>query len=250
MPATIAVLDGKVKVGLSDQELEKLAQSADVDKLSRADLPACIIKKRTGSTTVAATMLIAQLAGIKVFATGGIGGVHVDVNSSFDVSTDLTELARTSVIVVCAGAKAILDLPKTFELLETYGVPVIGWGCDQLPAFWSRESSIKTPIRLDNASELAEFVNMRTRLGIEGGVLVCNPLSEAAEISKQLMQKMIDSALQSAEQTGVSGKEVTPYLLSKLYELSDGETLLCNVALIRNNARLAARLAGEIASAQ
>ena len=248
MPATIAVLDGKVRIGLSDQQLQKLSQTPDVDKLSRADLAACIIKKRTGSTTVAATMLIAELAGIKVFATGGIGGVHVDVNSSFDVSTDLTELARTSVVVVCAGAKAILDLPKTFERLETYGVPVIGWCCDHLPAFWSRESTIKTPIRLDKESELADFLAMRDRLGIKGGMLVCNPLPENDEISQQHMQKMIDGALRSAQQAGVSGKAVTPYLLSKLFDLSEGETLRCNIALIRNNARLAARLAGEIAS--
>jgi len=249
IPATIAVLDGRVKVGLDDDELQKLAQSTDVDKLSRADLPACIINKRTGSTTVAATMLIAELAGIRVFATGGIGGVHVDVNSSFDVSTDLTELAKTSVVVVCAGAKAILDLPKTFELLETYGVPVIGWRCDLLPAFWSRQSSIRTPIRLDNERQLANFVSMREKLGMQGGVLVCNPLPQADEISQQRMQNMIDAALHSAQESGVTGKAVTPYLLSKLFDLSDGETLRCNVALIRNNARLAAGLAAEIASA-
>jgi len=249
IPATIAVLDGRVKVGLDDDELQKLAQSTDVDKLSRADLPACIINKRTGSTTVAATMLIAELAGIRVFATGGIGGVHVDVNSSFDVSTDLTELAKTSVVVVCAGAKAILDLPKTFELLETYGVPVIGWRCDLLPAFWSRQSSIRTPIRLDNERQLANFVSMREKLGMQGGVLVCNPLPQADEISQQRMQNMIDAALHGAQESGVTGKAVTPYLLSKLFDLSDGETLRCNVALIRNNARLAAGLAAEIASA-
>jgi len=250
IPATLAVMDGRVKVGLNDSELEKLAQSPDVDKLSRADLPACIINKRTGSTTVAATMLIAELAGIKVFATGGIGGVHVDVNSSFDISTDLTELAKTSVVVVCAGAKAILDLPKTFELLETYGVPVIGWRCDQLPAFWSRESPIKSPIRLDHERQLADFVSMREKLGMQGGVLVCNPLPQTDEISERHMRKMIAAALLSAQQSGVSGKAVTPYLLSKLYDLSNGETLRCNVALIRNNARLAAGLAAEIASSQ
>jgi len=202
VPATIAVLDGQVKVGLSSEELQQLAQTPEVDKLSRADLPACIIKKRTGSTTVAATMLIAELAGIRIFATGGIGGVHVDVTSSFDISTDLTELAKTSVVVVCAGAKAILDLP----------------------------------------------VAMRDQLGIEGGILVCNPLPQNEEISQQLMRKMIEDALAAARDAGVTGKAVTPFLLSKLFDLSDGETLICNVALIRNNARLAARLATQMAS--
>lgn len=246
-PATIVVMDGEIRVGLEDTDLEALAQATDVLKLSRADLAYAVSAGRTGSTTVAATMIAAHMAGIRVFATGGIGGVHREAETSFDISADLDELARTPVIVVSAGAKAILDLKKTFEVLETKGVPVVGLGCDELPAFWSRTSGIATPIRLDDAESIARFQATRETLGIEGGMLVANPLPVEHEIASETIGIWIDRALANAAAAGVSGKATTPYLLKRIFELSEGRSLASNIELVRSNARLAAQIAVALA---
>ena len=242
-PATIAVLDGTLRVGLEDDELEALARRRDAMKLSRADLAVAIARGVTGSTTVAATMIVAKLAGIGTFATGGIGGVHRGAESSFDVSADLEELGRTAVTVVCAGPKAILDLPKTLEVLETKGVPVIAWGQDALPAFWSRDSGLATPLRMDAAEELVAFVRARERLGLDGGVLVARPVDSGDEIPKGEMDGHIETALREAESAGVRGKEVTPWLLARVVELMEGRSLATNRALIVGNALLAGKIA-------
>jgi len=246
-PATIAVIDGKLRIGLSDDELVALAQARDVMKLSRADLPYAVAQGRSGSTTVAATMIAAHRADIGVFATGGIGGVHRGAENSFDVSADLSELARTPVIVVCAGAKAILDLPKTLEVLETNGVPVVTFGSDDLPAFWCRNSGLKSPLRLDDAAEVARFQITRQELGDQGGLLLANPIPAEDEIPLAEMSPFIDRAIADAAQNQISGKAVTPYVLERLFELTGGRSLAANRALIRNNARLAARVAVELA---
>lgn len=245
-PATIAVLDGVLRVGLDDSELESLARTDDAAKLSTADLPYCLVKGTTGSTTVAATMCAAHHAGIKVFATGGIGGVHRDVDQSFDISADLSELSRTPVTVVCAGAKAILDLPKTFEALETMAVPVIAWQSDFLPAFWSSRSPLAAPLRFDQPDDVAGFLQIRQQLAIQGGVLVCNPVPQAQEIPYAAMEKYISKALQLAKQQNVKGKQVTPFLLKQIYQLTSGASLETNINLIKNNASLATRLACAI----
>ncbi|MBB3949596.1 pseudouridine-5'-phosphate glycosidase [Aureimonas jatrophae] len=247
-PATIVVMDGEVRVGLDDGDLEKLAQARDVLKLSRADLAYGVSSGRTGSTTVAATMIGAHLAGIRVFATGGIGGVHRDAETSFDISADLDELARTPVIVVSAGAKAILDLKKTFEVLETKGVPVVGYGCDELPAFWSRDSGIATPIRLDSPEAIARFQATREALGIDGGMLVANPLPQEHEIDSATIGSWIGQALADASSNAISGKAATPYLLKRIFELSQGRSLASNIELVRSNARLASAIAVALAS--
>ena len=242
-PATMAVLDGALHAGLEAEELERLAKTEEVLKLSRADFAHAIASGRTGSTTVAATMIAARLADIAVFATGGIGGVHRGAETSFDISADLLELAQTDVIVVCAGAKAILDLPKTLEVLETQGVPVIGYGTDTLPAFWSRQSPLAVPIRLDTPEQIADHARTRTAMGIRGGVLVANPVPTENEIPASEIATHIDAALAEADSQGVSGKAVTPFLLSRMVELTEGRSLKTNIALIKNNARLAARIA-------
>ncbi|WP_062235692.1 pseudouridine-5'-phosphate glycosidase [Aureimonas sp. N4] len=246
-PATIAVIDGKLHVGLTDAQLETLAQTKGALKLSRADLAYAVAAGRTGSTTVAATMIAARLAGIEVFATGGIGGVHKGAETSFDISADLDELSQTRVVVVSAGAKAILDLKKTFEVLETKGVPVVGYGVDELPAFWSRRSGIATPIRMDSADEIAEFQRVRERLDIHGGMLIANPLPEELEIDSATIGGWIDAALADADAKGVTGKATTPFLLQKIFELSEGKSLATNIDLVRSNARLAARVAVGLA---
>ncbi len=248
VPATIAVIDGILKIGLHAAELKQLAAATDVMKLSRADLAACIVQGRTGSTTVAATMIAAHLAGIGVFATGGIGGVHQGYAATLDISADLGELSRTPVCVVCAGAKAILDLPATFEVLETLGVPVLGWRCDELPAFWSHQSGLATPIRIDELQQLASFLKLRQQMRIDGGVLVTNPVPSDFEISADKIQLWIDQAIRESRTDGITGKAVTPYLLDRIKQLSEGRSLQTNVALIRNNARLAAQIA--VASCQ
>jgi pseudouridine-5'-phosphate glycosidase len=247
VPATIAVMGGRILVGLDDAALEDLARTQDAMKLSRADLAACLVKGRTGATTVAATMICAHLAGIEVFATGGIGGVHQGAGDSFDISADLTELARTPVTVVAAGAKAILDLAKTLEVLETAGVPVIAVGQDALPAFWSRDSGLKAPLRMDEPAEIAAAHRMRARLGIGGGQLVANPIPAEAEIAADLLAPLIAQAHAEAEAAGIGQKAVTPFLLGRLFDLTEGRSLAANIALVRNNARLAARIAAEIA---
>lgn len=243
VPATIAVLHGTLHIGLEKHELEALAQTTDAMKVSRADIAFAIAERRTGATTVAATMIAADYAGIKVFATGGIGGVHRGAEESFDISADLTELARTGVIVVCAGAKAILDVPKTLEVLETQGVPVVTFGSTEFPAFWSRASGLKSPLSLNSPAAIANFQTTREQLGIAGGMLVANPVPEEDEISSEEMEFYIQRALSHAEEDEISGKSVTPYLLSKIFEITEGRSLETNIALVRNNARLAAEIA-------
>ncbi|MEM1377904.1 MAG: pseudouridine-5'-phosphate glycosidase [Pseudomonadota bacterium] len=247
VPATIAVIDGKLYVGLNDEARETLAQVNNAMKLSRADLAFAMAQKKTGGTTVAATMMVAASVGIGVFATGGIGGVHRGAEFDFDISADLDELARTAVTVVCAGAKAILDLPKTLEALETRGVPVVAYGQDELPAFWSRQSALQAPLRLDTVSDIADFIAMRRELArmFHGGLLICNPVPEDAEIPLDIMSKHIEAALAAAKADGVSGKDATPYLLGKIVELTGGNSLKTNIALVENNARLAAQIAIE-----
>lgn len=246
-PATIAVIDGKLHIGLEDAMLETLAQSRDVAKLSRADMAVCMASGRTGATTVAATMIAAHLAGIKVFATGGIGGVHKGAEQSFDISADLMELAQTPVTVVAAGAKAILDVPKTLEVLETQGVPVIAYGQDSFPAFWSATSPLKAPLRLDTPELIARAHRMRAALGLPGGQLVANPIPAADEIPAKALAPIIAQAQADADRDGITGKAVTPYLLQRIFELTDGQSLTANIALVRNNARLGARIAAALA---
>lgn len=249
-PATIAIMGGKIHVGLTADELQALAQTPQdqVMKLSRADLAACVVAGKTGATTVAATMICAALAGIRVFATGGIGGVHRGAETSFDISADLYELGKTPVTVVAAGAKAILDLPKTLEVLETQGVPVIAYGQDELPAFWSRSSGLKAPLRLDDPAQIAAAGQLRQRLGLEGGQLVVNPIPHGDEIPREVMIPFVETALAEAEAQGVTAKAVTPFLLERLFQLTEGRSLDANIALVLNNARLAAAIA--IADAQ
>ena len=243
VPATIAVIEGTLRVGLQPLDLERLAQTRDALKLSRADLAFAMATGRTGATTVAATMIAARHAAIAVFATGGIGGVHRGAAESFDISADLEELARTAIIVVCAGAKAILDLGKTLEVLETKGVPVVGYGTDALPAFWSRESGLAAPLRLDSPQAIAAFQAARSALGIDGGMLIANPVPQAAALPRNLVEGWIVQALADAASKGVAGKAVTPFLLGRMFELSDGRTLATNIALVENNARVAAQIA-------
>ncbi|WP_290747426.1 pseudouridine-5'-phosphate glycosidase [Amaricoccus sp.] len=247
VPATIAVSGGAIEVGLPEARLEALAAARDVRKLSRADLAVALSEGWTGSTTVAATMIAARLAGIAVFATGGIGGVHRGAETSFDISADLEELAQTPVTVVASGAKAILDLPKTLEALETRGVPVIAYGQDALPAFWSRDSGLRAPLRLDTPEAVARAHLMRARLGLPGGQLVANPVPVAAEIPAAEIAPHIGSALQAADAAGVSAKEVTPFLLGRVLAATEGRSLATNVALVRDNARVATAIAVALA---
>ena len=246
-PATIAVMSGRIHIGLSADELDRLVLVKDAMKLSRADLAVCLTQGRVGATTVAATMICAHLAGIAVFATGGIGGVHRGAESSYDISADLHELATTPVTVVAAGAKAILDLPKTLEVLETLGVPVIACGQDDFPAFWSRSSGLRAPLRLDHAAEIAAAHLMRGGLGLAGGQLVANPIPIEAEIARNEIDPIIAVALSEARVQGIAAKAVTPFLLKRIFELTAGRSLSANIALVRNNARLAAAIAIEIA---
>ncbi|WP_135505540.1 pseudouridine-5'-phosphate glycosidase [Roseovarius aestuariivivens] len=247
VPATIAVLDGVLHVGLVPDLLETLARRKDVAKLSRADLAVCLAQRGTGSTTVAATMIGARLAGIEVFATGGIGGVHHGAEHSFDISADLHELAQTPVTVVCAGPKAILDLPKTLEVLETLGVPVIAFGQDSLPAFWSATSDLKAPLRLDDPADIARAHRLRTALGLPGGQLVANPIPNGDEIPHHTLAPLIAQATAEAETAGIYGKALTPFLLSRLFDLTEGRSLSANIALVVHNARLAAKIATSLA---
>ncbi|WP_281929769.1 pseudouridine-5'-phosphate glycosidase [Roseibium album] len=246
VPATIAIMDGKLHVGLSDADLDRLAQAEDVMKCSRADMTFALATDRFGATTVAATMMAAHLAGVKVFATGGIGGVHKGAEETFDVSADLDELARTPVCVVSAGAKALLDIPKTLEVLETKGVPVIAYGTEELPAFWSRNSGLVAPYSLNSASEIGRLLNMRAKFTDHGGVLIANPVPEADEIPRDEMSGYIDAAIKKAEREKIRGKDVTPFVLGAILELTDGRSLDTNIALVRNNARLAAKIAANL----
>ena len=246
-PATIAVIDGTLHVGLEADQLEALGQANNVAKLSRADIAACIATGGTGATTVAATMIAAQLADIHVFATGGIGGVHRGAEDTFDISADLHELAQTAVTVVAAGAKAILDLNKTFEVLETLGVPVISFGQDKLPAFWSATSDMPAPLRMDTAKDIAAAHQTRGQMGLPGGQLICNPIPSDAEIPSEVLAPVIEQALAEADAQGIAAKGVTPFLLGRIFELTEGRSLVANIALVRNNARLASAIAVEMA---
>ncbi|MFK8075410.1 MAG: pseudouridine-5'-phosphate glycosidase [Granulosicoccus sp.] len=243
IPATIAILNGEITIGLTQSQLETLATTNGAMKLSRADLAIAVSRGAMGSTTVAATMIAADLAGINVFATGGIGGVHQGAELSFDVSADLTELSRTNVTVICAGAKAILDIPKTLEVLETLGVPVLTYQQNEIPAFWSRESGLTSPLRVDTINEIVDFMQARDSLNIEGGVLIANPVPSESEIPRPEMSKFIDQAVRESQEQGIHGKAVTPWLLGRIVELSNGKSLKTNQALITNNARLAGELA-------
>ncbi len=249
LPATIAVMGGKIQIGLSADRLDELGRTPGARKLSRADLAACLVSGDTGATTVAATMIAARLAGISVFATGGIGGVHRGADTSFDISADLHELAQTAVTVVAAGAKAILDIPKTLEVLETLGVPVIAFGQSEFPAFWARSSGLTAPLRFDSAAEIAAAHLMRARLGLAGGQLIANPIPANAEIPLQEIMPMIEQALAEAATRHIAAKAVTPFLLGRIFELTAGRSLNANIALVRNNAKLGAEIAKEIAGA-
>jgi pseudouridine-5'-phosphate glycosidase len=248
IPATVALLDGEIRIGLTDEELARLA-GAELNsalKVSHRDFATAILKKKNGGTTVAGTMFAAQLAGIKVFATGGIGGVHKE--SAFDISTDLRALSEIPMIVVCAGAKAILDLPATLEYLETMGVPVVGYQTDEFPAFYSRESGLNVSARLDAPEEIAAFAQAHWKLGMRSAVLVTNPVPEMQAITKSEMEPMILKASAEAIKQGIHGQALTPFLLSRISELSEGKSLRTNLALLLNNARLAALIAGEMGS--
>lgn len=247
VPATIAVLDGVLHIGLEAAALDALGQAQNVAKLSRADFAACLARGGTGATTVAATMIAARMAGIHVFATGGIGGVHRGAETSFDISADLRELAQTAVTVVAAGAKAILDLPKTYEVLETLGVPVIVYGQDNVPAFWSATSDMPAPLRMDSAAQIARAHLMRGEMGLPGGQLIANPIPVGAQIPAETLAPFIDQALAEADAQGIAAKSVTPFLLARLFELTKGASLTANIALVRNNARLAGEIACEMA---
>lgn len=248
VPATIAVIGGRVKAGLTEDEFERIGRASDVLKLSRADLPHAIAARRDGATTVAATMLLANLAGLRVFATGGIGGVHRGAERTLDVSSDLYELARTPVTVVCAGAKALLDLPATLEVLETLGVPVLVYRGDEFPAFWSRESGLPSPLRYDSARDIAGFVQTQRSLGLSSGALIANPIDAADEIPRAEMEPFIAAAAAEAREAGIRGKAVTPWLLERIGRLTSGRSLAANVALIKSNARLAAEIAGFVSN--
>jgi len=243
VPATIAVIGGKIKVGLTRSELEFMATSRDILKASRRDLAVIVAKGLNGATTVAATMMVAERAGIKVFATGGIGGVHRGAEKTFDISADLQELARTPVVVVCSGAKAILDLPLTKEYLETMGVPVIGFKSEEMPAFYCRESGLKVDYVVDSAVEAAKIIGAMQDLGLGGGLLIANPVPKEYALSLEYMNEMIEEAVRAAEKEGIKGKRLTPYLLNKIKELTGGKSLQANIELVKDNARVAAKIA-------
>jgi pseudouridine-5'-phosphate glycosidase len=243
-PATIAVLRGKLCVGLDSRQLEHLATSADIRKISTRDLAVAVANEWDGATTVASTMWIAQRAGINVFVTGGIGGVHR--GSLPDVSADLPELTQTPMIVVCSGAKIVLDLPATREWLETYGVTVVGYGCDEMPGFYSRHSGLPIDVRCDSAAAVTVLFNAQRGLDVTGALLVTVPVPAAAEIPEEELKTILDQSLRDAERSGASGRELTPFLLARMAHLSKGTTLRANIALLENNARVAAQIAREL----
>ncbi|WP_282586309.1 pseudouridine-5'-phosphate glycosidase [Lichenifustis flavocetrariae] len=247
-PATIAVLDGKLVAGMDAATLERLATTTNVVKASRRDLAAVLSNRGSAGTTVAATMIVARMAGIPIFATGGIGGVHRGAEETFDVSADLLELAATPVTVVCAGAKSILDLPKTLEVLETHGVPVLGYGSDEFPAFFSRTSGHSVDHRFDTPEALAKVIGVQRALGLTTGILITNPIPLADALDSATIDPHIAAAVQEAEQRGVSRKELTPFLLQRILELTGGRSLEANIALVKNNAALAAKVAVALAA--
>lgn len=243
IPATIAIINGRIKVGLTDEDLNLLATSKNVAKVSRRDLAKVISTKQIGATTVASTMICANMAGIKFFVTGGIGGVHRGYEETLDVSADLDELGRTNVNVICAGAKSILDLPRTLEYLETKGVPVVGYQTDYLPQFFTRESEYKLNLRLDTPTEIAEMIKTKDKLELSGGVLITNPIPEEASMDKKYIDGLIDKAINEANEKHIIGKDVTPFLLAKIVEESGGKSLEANIALVYNNAKVGAQIA-------
>lgn len=248
VPATIAIIGGRLKAGLSEAEIEYLGKSGrNVAKASRRDLAALVARKADGATTVTTTMMIAHMAGIGIFATGGIGGVHRGAETSMDISADLEELGNTPVMVICAGAKSILDLGLTLEYLETKGVPVIGYGTNELPAFYTRHSGFGVDYRADSPAELAAMFTAQRELGLKGGMLVTNPIPEEYSMDKAVIDAAIEQALKEAEEAGIKGKETTPFLLAKVVELTGGDSLDSNIQLVLNNARLAAKTAVELA---
>jgi pseudouridine-5'-phosphate glycosidase len=247
-PATIAVMDGRIRIGLSDDGLEALGRSGQAHKVSRRDLPAVLASGEMGATTVSATMICARLAGIEVFVTGGIGGVHREAQHTFDISADLQELARTSVAVVCAGAKSILDIGLTLEYLETHGVPVIACGQENFAAFYARDSGFKADRRVDDPAALARILRTKWDLGLEGGAVISVPVPETDALDRNEIQDLIEQALSEAKSLGISGKEVTPFLLARIKGLTQGRSLATNIALVKNNAQWGARLAVALGS--
>ena len=246
-PATIAVIGGRLKAGLSRDEIEYLGKTGrGVAKASRRDLPALVARGADGATTVTTTMIIAHMAGIKIFATGGIGGVHRGAEVTMDISADLEELAQTPVMVVCAGAKSILDLGLTLEYLETHGVPVIGYGTDELPAFYTRRSGFGVDYRLDTPAEIAGAIRVKEACGLKGGLLITNPIPEEYAMPEDKMNKCIDDAVRMASELGIHGKQVTPFLLDKIKTLTEGKSLEANIKLVLNNAKLGAEVAKEL----
>ncbi|SHE52143.1 pseudouridine-5'-phosphate glycosidase [Clostridium fallax] len=246
VPATIAILNGRLKVGLTKEEIEYLGKSKTVIKTSRRDIPFVVAEKKDGATTVAATMIISSLAGIKVFATGGIGGVHRGAEHTFDISADLEELANTNVAVVCAGAKSILDLGLTLEYLETKGVPVVGFKTEELPAFYTRKSGFKVDYKVESEKELAKVIKAKWDLGLKGGLVIGNPIPKEYEMDYNKINKAIEEALKESEEKGIKGKETTPFLLAKVKEITEGESLESNIKLVFNNAKVASKLALEL----
>jgi pseudouridine-5'-phosphate glycosidase len=248
VPATVAIMDGKFRVGLEAEDLERLASEGHkAAKASRRDVAALLASGDLAGTTVATTMIAAHWAGVRVFATGGIGGVHRGAESTFDISADLEELSRTPVAVVCAGAKSILDISKTLEVLETKGVPVLGFGSDDFPAFWARSSGFKVDRRYDSAAEIARMLMLQTAIGL-GGVLIANPIPEADALEPAEIEAHISAAVADAAREGVGGKALTPFLLQRIFERTEGRSLVANIALVENNARVAAEIAVELAA--
>lgn len=247
IPATIAVLGGRLKAGLTDEELEYLGKSPNIKKASRRDLPVLVALKQDGATTVASTMIIAALAGIKVFVTGGIGGVHRGAQETFDISADLTELANTSVAVVCAGAKSILDIGLTLEVLETQGVPVLGFETEDFPAFYTRTSGYGVDVKVASAQEAAAVMQAKWDMGLRGGVLIANPIPEAYAMEESVITAAIETALKEAEAQGIRGKEMTPFLLARVKALTEGKSLDSNIQLVYNNARVGGQIAAAFA---
>ncbi|MBC8589436.1 pseudouridine-5'-phosphate glycosidase [Paratissierella segnis] len=247
VPATIAIIGGKLTVGITPEEIDYLGKKGlKVTKSSRRDIPVLISRKEDGATTVAATMIIANLAGIKIFATGGIGGVHRGAEITMDISADLEELATTNVAVVCAGAKSILDLGLTLEYLETQGVPIIGYQTEELPAFYTRESGFKVNYRMDSPSEIAAMLKAKESIGLKGGTVITNPIPAQYAMDKDVIDKAIDHAIDKADRLGIKGKDITPYLLDKIQKITDGKSLEANIQLVYNNAKLGAEIAKEL----
>ncbi|RED64618.1 pseudouridine-5'-phosphate glycosidase [Cohnella lupini] len=243
VPATIGILDGRIKIGLNEQELEAFATTPRVEKVSRRDFPYILSSGKIGATTVSATMIGAALAGIEIFATGGIGGVHREGETTMDISADLTELAQTNVAVVCAGAKSILDIGRTLEFLETHGVPVVGYKTDEFPSFYARESGYRVDFRLDEPAQVADVLRKKWELGLNGGAVIANPVPVESALLQQDIEGVIQQALSEAKEQNIAGKKVTPFLLARIKELTDGRSLATNIALVYHNAQVAARIA-------